>query len=647
MSDATFNPYHQWLGLERSISRPNHYQLLGVDPSEQNAERIAQAANRALVKVRSCSPGSRNAEWTRLIEQITAAATCLCDPVRRGEYDRQLGVGSGRSFNRPAPRSRVAPATPAASGGARALPMHGPQGSAAARPAGPATGGGHADPMAPIVPVARAGAAPVQGQAVGYGTPQVPVASATPVRPGARGYPTAGTPLQATPTPGVLPGGRGPMPAAVPVAVVPTARAVTPVPVATSTLAGKPHSTIAKARRRKQSSSLMLLAVGTGGVMLLAAAVILGIVLSRAGDQRNRPGARPVVRAAPLDAERTPGTTAAREPTPPTRPAASGQKPAPELEPPADRAPPTDTQNDAAAAETGAPSAASSPPESENASPSAESPLQPEPSTPAAHAAGSEEPAEMGGSGSPPNAELTPPQFPPAPTLDPLNKTDAQPMSPDAQPPNDGEPKPAGPDVASNNANVTAEEVAALAKTLQTAHAAILDRNYDAAIEELDNIATLPKVPEHHARYERLMLLAGYAKNFQSALQSAIAGLHPGDQIEVGGSNVVGFVGATPGSITLRVTGTNRTYALEKLPVGLAVALTDRWLDKDDPVSLAVKGAYLASLRETSDERQARAREWLQEASQKGVEGELHKVLDDRYDLEFTPQQDVGAKQNR
>jgi hypothetical protein len=618
MSDAPFNPYHQWLGLERSITRPNHYQLLGVEPSEQNAERIAQAANRALVKVRSCSPGPRNAEWARLIEEITAAASCLCDPVRRVEYDRSLGLGGGRSFNRPAPRSRVAPA---AGGGPRALPMHAPPGGTAARPQTPSAGNKSAAPMAPVVPIAAAtpaGASPAYGQPAGHGTPSY-----------------------GAPGPRARPGGRGQQPAAVPVASAPTGNAGTPVSVAPSPLVGKPQSATVKVRRRKQSSSLMLLAVATGVVMLLVGAVILGVVLSRTRDNRSRSGARPVVRATPLDAARTPGASTTRTPTPPIRPAPSGEPPATESAPPVEHELSTNLQEetaDAGTAEAGlrglTPGSASSPP----AESPAESPTDPASNTPLVSEPPAEAPAEMPGTTASSDADLTLPKFPPAPTLDPLNKTVAQPLSPEAESPPNGETEPFQPNDASSSTDVTPEERTALAKALQTAHAAVLDRRYDEAMEELDAIATLPKLPEHHARYERLMLLAGYAKNFQAALQSAIAGLHPGDQIEVGGSTVVGFVSAAPGSITLRVTGTNRTYALENLPVGLAVALADRWLDKEDPVSLAVKGAYLAALKETTDERRTRARQWLEEASQRGVEGELHKVLDDRYDLEATSQ---------
>jgi hypothetical protein len=45
-----------------------------------------------------------------------------------------------------------------------------------------------------------------------------------------------------------------------------------------------------------------------------------------------------------------------------------------------------------------------------------------------------------------------------------------------------------------------------------------------------------------------------------------------------------------------------------------------------------VKGAYIASLKDAEEEHKAKARQWLEEASRKGIEGELYKVLDDTYE---------------
>lgn len=214
-------------------------------------------------------------------------------------------------------------------------------------------------------------------------------------------------------------------------------------------------------------------------------------------------------------------------------------------------------------------------------------------------------------------------------------------MKPEPKEPEPAKPESAAPpspepaaEPAAKPSGIKPEDVAALAKTLKSARAAIQEGRYDAALAELDQVESLPKGAEHHAKYNRLTLLAGYAKEFQSALQSSVAALQPAEQIEVGNNATVGFVGTAPGLITVRVTGTNRTYPLDRLPVGLAVALVDRWLKKGDPVSSTIKGAYLASRKDLDESQKARARQWLEEGSKKGVEGELHKVLDDQYDLE-------------
>jgi curved DNA-binding protein CbpA len=84
-----FNPYHEWLGLERALRQPTHYELLGIDRNETSAE-IAAVAVAAMYRVRKCRPGPRLAQWTQLFDELVAAKKLLCDPLQRAEYDRQL-----------------------------------------------------------------------------------------------------------------------------------------------------------------------------------------------------------------------------------------------------------------------------------------------------------------------------------------------------------------------------------------------------------------------------------------------------------------------------------------------------------------------------------------------------------------------------
>lgn len=85
-----FNPYLQWLGLSRQLTRPNYYELLGIDKLETDPRKIAAAADRATARVRACKPGSRAAAWAGLLDEIAAAKACLTDATQRAAYDHEL-----------------------------------------------------------------------------------------------------------------------------------------------------------------------------------------------------------------------------------------------------------------------------------------------------------------------------------------------------------------------------------------------------------------------------------------------------------------------------------------------------------------------------------------------------------------------------
>jgi len=84
-----FNPYHEWLGLDRRVREPTYYELLGLRGDESPAD-IAVAAVAAMCRVRKCRPGARLAQWATLFDEVVAAKKCLCDPRRRAAYDQGL-----------------------------------------------------------------------------------------------------------------------------------------------------------------------------------------------------------------------------------------------------------------------------------------------------------------------------------------------------------------------------------------------------------------------------------------------------------------------------------------------------------------------------------------------------------------------------
>lgn len=85
-----FDPYRKWLGIPEDQRPPNHYQLLGIAPDEQDLEVIEAAAVRQSAFVRNFQSGKYGAEATRLLTEIAAARLCLLDPAKRARYDTEL-----------------------------------------------------------------------------------------------------------------------------------------------------------------------------------------------------------------------------------------------------------------------------------------------------------------------------------------------------------------------------------------------------------------------------------------------------------------------------------------------------------------------------------------------------------------------------
>lgn len=96
MAEA-FDPYRQWLGIHKDEQPPNHYRLLGVRIFENELTVIENAADRAMLHLRSLSLGPNSAKAQQLLNEISAARICLLDPQRKKEYDAQLEAKSRQS----------------------------------------------------------------------------------------------------------------------------------------------------------------------------------------------------------------------------------------------------------------------------------------------------------------------------------------------------------------------------------------------------------------------------------------------------------------------------------------------------------------------------------------------------------------------
>jgi hypothetical protein len=249
----------------------------------------------------------------------------------------------------------------------------------------------------------------------------------------------------------------------------------------------------------------------------------------------------------------------------------------------------------------------------------------------------------------PPN--VPPNELPNAPQLENANvqepdlsiaSAEDEPM-PEEEPLGDSPPPPpqADPDIPSvppvatpvnGGQTPTRQQIQQLSGALAAARAALERGRFEEALTRLADIEDLPMLADDVNRYQRLHLLIQYARNFHEELASAVAELKGGDEIPVGTNAAVGVVQTGAEQITVRVAGTNRTYHLEALPTGLAIAIADLRLADSDPISLVVKAAYLASRPDARDDQLQRARDWFREAKENGADiGDLELVLDDTY----------------
>jgi len=99
VSDS-FDPYREWLGLDRCPSKPNFYQLLDLPIGEPDLDRIRLTADRSLAMVRRCRPGSHSAQWADLLDQLTAARECLTNESAKRNYDATLPATSAASTDK-------------------------------------------------------------------------------------------------------------------------------------------------------------------------------------------------------------------------------------------------------------------------------------------------------------------------------------------------------------------------------------------------------------------------------------------------------------------------------------------------------------------------------------------------------------------
>ena len=168
--------------------------------------------------------------------------------------------------------------------------------------------------------------------------------------------------------------------------------------------------------------------------------------------------------------------------------------------------------------------------------------------------------------------------------------------------------------------------------SLTNARQALYDRDFKRSADELKKADMLVRFPAQLAALERVQQLKLYAEAFQMQLRQAIAGLDGGAEIKISSSTVLAVVEVKKDSIVLRVAGTNRTYLIDEIRPGIAVAIIKQSYDLNEASTWAMLGAYIGTLRTADDEDLAKAAEYWQDAINRGAKlAKLPEILKDDY----------------
>ncbi|MFM7072720.1 MAG: hypothetical protein ACKO38_13100 [Planctomycetota bacterium] len=90
MTDESFDPYLNWLGIPPAEQPPDHYRLLGLARFESDPRRIEAASDERMAEIRRYQSGPRMAYTQRLLKEISIARLCLLDIQSKASYDTVL-----------------------------------------------------------------------------------------------------------------------------------------------------------------------------------------------------------------------------------------------------------------------------------------------------------------------------------------------------------------------------------------------------------------------------------------------------------------------------------------------------------------------------------------------------------------------------
>ena len=166
----------------------------------------------------------------------------------------------------------------------------------------------------------------------------------------------------------------------------------------------------------------------------------------------------------------------------------------------------------------------------------------------------------------------------------PAPENKPQPDKPQPDKPQPDKPEPEKPKDKPNRTETKAgpEELAAVAKLLKSARAALASRDLSKARDFLDEATIEASAPDTMSELNRVEALTGYVETFWDAARKTLSKLGAVEELEIDGTVMI-VVEADENQLVIRRQGETKTFPWQKIPTKIAYYLANRWLAPDDP----------------------------------------------------------------
>lgn len=177
----------------------------------------------------------------------------------------------------------------------------------------------------------------------------------------------------------------------------------------------------------------------------------------------------------------------------------------------------------------------------------------------------------------------------------------------------------------------TVQDLRELGQLLVKARIALSERRIDKARGLLALAAPLARRPQDVAKHRRLAALTGYVEGYWAAARDGLRQVRAGDELAIQDTRVM-VVEKNEETIILRMSGQNKSYAINNLPLELKQYFADRWFDSSAASTKVFRGAMMAV--SPGFEKGEVLQLWRHAQQTGGVDlGDLELVLEDTYDL--------------